>query len=74
VEAALENVESILRDAGASLRDVVRCGLYVADLGDLPRVNAVYERVFHEHKPTRTTVGVKLPGYDIEIDCIAVVP
>ena len=44
------------------------------DLNDLPRVNTVYERAFHGHLPTRTTVGVALAGYDIEIDCIAVVP
>ena len=42
VEVVLENIESILRHAGASLSDVVRCGVYVADLDDLPRVNAAY--------------------------------
>ena len=74
VEVVFENIESILRDGGASLRDVVRCGLYLADLDDLPRVNEAYERAFDGHRPTRTTVGVSLPGYGVEIDCIAVVP
>ncbi len=36
VETVLENIESILRHAGASLSDVVRCGVFVADLDDLP--------------------------------------
>jgi 2-iminobutanoate/2-iminopropanoate deaminase len=72
VEVVLESIASILDDAGASLGDVVRCGLYLADLADLPRVNAVYERVFGDHLPTRTTVGVMLPGYGVDIDCIAV--
>ena len=74
VEAVLANIESILEDAGASLRDVVRCGVYLANLQDLPRVNTVYARAFGDKLPTRTTVGVMLPGYGVEIDCIAVLP
>jgi 2-iminobutanoate/2-iminopropanoate deaminase len=74
VEIVFDNIEAILADAGAALDDVVRCGVFVADLADLPAVNAVYERAFGDHRPTRTTVGVDLPGYGIEIDCIAVAP
>jgi 2-iminobutanoate/2-iminopropanoate deaminase len=74
VEAVLDNIAAILEDAGASLVDVVRCGLFLSDLSDLPRVNAVYEQAFNGHLPTRTTVGVTLPGYDVEIDCIAISP
>jgi len=72
VQVVLDNIDAILADAGASLEDVVRCGVFVADLQDLPRVNAVYEQAFRGHLPTRTTVGVDLPGYGVEIDCIAV--
>jgi 2-iminobutanoate/2-iminopropanoate deaminase len=72
VEAALDNVESILRHAGATRTDIVRCGVYVTQLADLPQLNAAYERFFGGHLPARTTVGVMLPGYDVEIDCIAV--
>ena len=53
---------------------VVRCGVYVADLSDLPRVNVAYARAFGDRLPTRTTVGVQLPGYGVEIDCVAVIP
>jgi 2-iminobutanoate/2-iminopropanoate deaminase len=74
VEAVLANIESILEYAGATLADVVRCGVFVADLADLPRVNIAYERAFTGGLPTRTTVGASLPGYGVEIDCIAVVP
>lgn len=74
VETVLENIAAILADAGATLADVVRCGVFVADLQDLPRINAVYERAFRGHLPTRTTVGADLPGYGIEIDCIAIRP
>jgi 2-iminobutanoate/2-iminopropanoate deaminase len=74
VETVLGNIEAILRQAGASLSHVVRCGVFVANLDDLPRVNTVYERVFAGWRPTRTTVGATLPGYGVEIDCIAVLP
>jgi 2-iminobutanoate/2-iminopropanoate deaminase len=74
VEVVVDNIEAILCEAGASLGDIVRCGLFLADLSDLPRVNAVYERAFGDRLPTRTTVGVMLPGYGVEIDCIAVLP
>jgi 2-iminobutanoate/2-iminopropanoate deaminase len=74
VQIVLANIASILHDAGASLGDVVRCGVFVADLDDLPRVNAAYAQAFDGHLPTRTTVGASLPGYGIEIDCIAVAP
>ena len=52
----------------------MRCGVYLSDLDDLPRLNAVYARVFAGHLPTRTTVGVDLPDYRVEIDCIATRP
>ena len=74
VEEVLDSIRSILERAGASLGDVVRCGVYLRDLEDLPRLNAVYERAFAGHLPTRTTVGVDLPGYRVEIDCIAARP
>ena len=73
-EAVLFNIEGILGRVGASLRDVVRCGVYLADLDTLPRFNAVYTRAFDGRLPTRTAVGAKLPGYGVEIDCIAVRP
>jgi 2-iminobutanoate/2-iminopropanoate deaminase len=73
-QAVFENIEAILRDAGASLADVVRCGVHLADLADLPRFNAAYEVAFAETLPARTTVGVDLPGYGVEVDCIAVLP
>ncbi len=37
-------------------------------------MNTVYERAFAGRLPTRTTVGASLPGYGVEIDCIAVIP
>ena len=76
-EQCLRNVEVILKAAGSSLQHVLRCGVFLIDMGEFSRMNAVYERVFAGHKPARTTVqAAALPaeGLRIEIDCIAYIP
>jgi reactive intermediate/imine deaminase len=70
----LQNIAAILQSAGAGLDDVVRCGVFLADLEALPEFNETYARAFGSRLPARTTVGVSLPGYSVEIDCIALVP
>ncbi len=69
---ALENVASVLAEAGASLADVVRCGVFLADLDDFEAMNAAYARAFGDSLPARTTVGASLPQIKVEIDCVAV--
>jgi len=71
---ALENVAAVLADVGASLQDVVRCGVYLSDMADFAEMNAAYRETFSEPLPARTTVGVGLAGFKIEIDCVAVLP
>jgi 2-iminobutanoate/2-iminopropanoate deaminase len=73
----LDNLSRVLEAAGASLDHVVRTSVYLADLADFPRVNAVYARYFTaDPKPARTTVQVAaLPlGAQVEIDAIATLP
>ncbi|MEZ5075686.1 MAG: Rid family hydrolase [Solirubrobacterales bacterium] len=70
----LENVRTVLAAAGASTDDVVRCGVFLADLGDFAAMNEVYGGFFGDPPPARTTVGALLPGIKVEIDCIAVLP
>jgi 2-iminobutanoate/2-iminopropanoate deaminase len=70
----LDNLGLILAQAGASLEDVVRCGVFLADLADFERMNAVYEAYFEPPRPARTTVGVALDDIKVEIDCIARLP
>jgi 2-iminobutanoate/2-iminopropanoate deaminase len=72
---ALENVGVVLSNAGASFADVVRCGVFLADLADFEAMNNVYREVFAEPRPARTTVGAQLAtGIKVEIDCVAVLP
>ena len=76
-EQVLRNVQAILEAAGSGLDRVLRCGVYLVDIEEFGRMNAVYERMFAGHRPTRTTVQVgALPakGLHVEIDAIAYVP
>jgi len=70
----LENIRAILAAAGSSLRDVVRVGVFLADMNDFAAMNEVYKEFFPENPPARTTVGAQLPQIKIEIDCIARLP
>ena len=71
---ALANVRAVLAEAGADLEDVVRVGVYLADIGDFAAMNAVYAEHFPAPPPARTTIGADLPGIKVEIDCVAVLP
>ena len=76
-EQCLRNVEAILAAAGTSLQHVLRCGVFLVDMREFGRMNAVYSKAFAQHRPARTTVQVAaLPGdgLRVEIDAIAYVP
>ena len=76
-EQVLKNIAAILEAAGSSLNHVLRCGVYLTDIRDFPRMNAVYGRMFGENRPARTTVQVALlpaPDLKVEIDAIAYIP
>ena len=67
------NLEQVLAAAGATLSDVVRTNVYLADMADYSGMNATYAELFPD-RPARTCVQVAgLPlGARVEIDCIAV--
>jgi 2-iminobutanoate/2-iminopropanoate deaminase len=71
---ALANLRAVLAEAGADLENVVRVGVYLADIDDFAAMNAVYAEHFPTPLPARTTVGAELPGIKVEIDCVAVLP
>ncbi len=75
-ERALRNLAAVLEAAGLSFANVVRCGVFLIDLGDFEAMNAVYATFFSPPYPARTTIGVSaLPkGARVEIDCIALRP
>jgi reactive intermediate/imine deaminase len=69
-EQALRNLAAVASAAGADLRDAVRVGVFLRDMGDFPVMNEVYQRHFGEPFPARTTIQSDLPGFDIEVDAI----
>ena len=76
-EQCLKNVQAILKAAGSDLQHVLRCGVFLIDMKEFQQMNAVYSRMFGEHRPARTTIqAAALPGdgLRVEIDCIAYVP
>ena len=70
----LENMGTLLEQAGSGFEYVVRCGVWLADLADLAAMNAVYESFFPAPRPARATVRADLIVGKVEIDCIALVP
>jgi 2-iminobutanoate/2-iminopropanoate deaminase len=76
-EQVLKNIASILEAAGSSLDHVLRCGVFLTDISEFPKMNSVYARMFGENRPARTTVEVSelpRPGLKVEIDAIAYIP
>ena len=76
-EQVLRNIETILKAAGSSLGHVLRCGVFLVDMREFPKMNEVYAQAFGSHRPARTTVQVSgLPGKGlrVEIDAVACIP
>ncbi len=71
----LNNLRAVLETAGATMNDVVKTTIFLADLADFETVNKVYAEYFQEPFPARSTVEVsKLPkGARLEIDAIAII-
>jgi 2-iminobutanoate/2-iminopropanoate deaminase len=76
-EQVLKNIATILEAAGSGLPHVLRCGVFLVDMKEFPKMNDVYARAFGSHRPARTTVEVSaLPGdgLRVEIDAVAYIP
>lgn len=72
--SCIENIRTILEDAGSSLEKVLDVTVYLTDMKrDFERFNAVYAESFGKVQPTRTTVGVdSLPTpISVELKVIA---
>jgi 2-iminobutanoate/2-iminopropanoate deaminase len=69
----MKNLFYVLEAAGAHFNDVIKTTIFLADMDDFAKVNAIYAHYFGDHKPVRSTVAVKtLPKHAlVEIDCIA---
>jgi len=72
-ELVMENVGSILKEAGLDYSNIVKTTIFLSDMELFTEVNATYGKYFNEHAPARETVAVKgLPkNVRIEISVIA---
>jgi 2-iminobutanoate/2-iminopropanoate deaminase len=69
------NLEHVLAAAGSSLSRVVKTTVFMRDLSEFGRMNAIYAEFFSQNPPARTTVQAVLPkaGAAVEIEVIALV-
>lgn len=73
---ALDNIRGILERHGATLRDVVKCTVFLADMREWAAFNEVYKEFFTAPYPARSALGASglALGARVEVECIAVVP
>jgi 2-iminobutanoate/2-iminopropanoate deaminase len=69
----ITNLKNILESAGSSLDEVVKTTVFLRDMGDFARMNAVYATFFRGTPPARSTIqAAALPkGAAVEIEAIA---
>jgi 2-iminobutanoate/2-iminopropanoate deaminase len=68
-----ENIKMILEAAGSSMDKVVKCNVYLREIGDFKAMNEVYATYFKAPYPARTTIqaGALPRNFAVEIECIA---
>ena len=69
----LKNVVSVLHEGGATVDDVIKCNVYLADIRDFDVMNAEFATVFPTDPPARTTVEARLAEATmlVEIEAVA---
>jgi 2-iminobutanoate/2-iminopropanoate deaminase len=72
---ALENLDAVLKAGGSCLRHVVKTTVFLADMGEFARMNAIYAEFFAEDPPARSAVqAAALPlGGRFEVEAVAMV-
>jgi 2-iminobutanoate/2-iminopropanoate deaminase len=73
-EQSLKNLKAVVEAGGAKIQNVVKTTVFLKNMNDFAKMNAVYERFFEGHKPARSTVEVARLPKDclVEIECMAI--
>jgi 2-iminobutanoate/2-iminopropanoate deaminase len=73
---ALQHIKNVLERNGASLKDVVKCTVFLADIAEWPAFNDVYREFFVKPFPARSALAASglAMGARVEVECIAYVP
>jgi reactive intermediate/imine deaminase len=72
----LANVKRVIEANGATLSDVVKCTVFLADIAEWPAFNTIYREVFKKPYPARSALGASGLAMNarVELECIAYVP
>jgi reactive intermediate/imine deaminase len=72
---ALRRIQAVLESNGASVADVVKCTVFLADIGEWARFNEVYKEFFQPPYPARSALGTNglALGARVEVECLAYV-
>ena len=74
-EFVFQNIQKILEEGGATLKDVVKVTIYVTDISKFKEISAVRNRYFDTSKPASTMIEISKTvkeGCEVEIEAIAV--
>jgi len=71
----LTNLQNVIEAAGSTIGHVVKTTVFLKDMNDFPKMNAIYAEFFGENPPARSTVAVAaLPkGGLVEIEAVVLV-
>ncbi len=72
IRRVFDNLAAVADAAGGSLSDAVKVNVYLTDLGNFSKVNAIMATYFREPYPARAAIGVAaLPrGAEVEVECV----
>ncbi len=72
-EQVMKNLNEVLKEAGSDFSKVIKCSIFLDDMGDFGKVNEVYGSYFDADPPARETVAVQTLPKEVlvEISCIA---
>ena len=74
-KGSLDRIKQLLEANGATMDDVVKCTVFLADFAEWGAMNDVYVTYFTKHRPTRSAVAVSgmASNARVEIECTAVI-
>lgn len=75
-ERVMQNMAAVLAEAGTTFDNVIKCTIFMSDMGNYAAINEVYARYFNDDTaPAREAVEVaNLPKYvNVEISCMAMI-
>ena len=75
-QRALENISAIVQRHGSTMKQVIKCTVFLADIKEWPAFNEVYREYFKTHPPARSALATSGLAFNArtEIECIAFVP